>query len=51
MAERHKLYKYDYSTRKITFLNRYCPKCNRVMANHKDRFTCGYCHYTVFVKK
>lgn len=50
MAERYKLYKYDYSSGKINFLGRKCPKCDRVMANHKDRFSCGYCGYTVFIK-
>lgn len=30
-----------------------CPKCGRgfFMAEHKDRVTCGNCHYTEFRKK
>ncbi|MCS7368977.1 MAG: 30S ribosomal protein S27ae [archaeon GBS-70-058] len=51
MAERHKLYSFDYSTGKIGFLGRICPKCGKVMATHHDRFNCGYCGYTIFVKK
>ena len=33
--------------------NRFCPKCGTgfFMAKHKDRLTCGNCHYTEFVKK
>ncbi len=30
-----------------------CPKCGPGMflATHKDRITCGNCHYTEFTKK
>jgi len=30
--------------------NRFCPKCGEgvFMAKHKDRETCGRCHYTEF---
>ncbi len=30
-----------------------CPKCGPGMflAVHKDRLTCGFCHYTEFLKK
>lgn len=33
--------------------NRSCPKCGSgvTMAQHKDRMTCGKCHYTEFSKK
>ena len=32
---------------------RTCPKCGPgvFMADHKDRFYCGKCHYTEFKKK
>ena len=31
----------------------FCPKCGKgvAMAQHKDRKTCGKCHYTEFSKK
>jgi small subunit ribosomal protein S27Ae len=50
VAERHKLYTFDYKTGKISFIGRTCPKCGKVMAKHSDRFACGYCGYTIFVK-
>ncbi|HLC58359.1 MAG TPA: 30S ribosomal protein S27ae [Candidatus Nanoarchaeia archaeon] len=30
-----------------------CPKCGpgKFLAVHKDRKTCGSCHYTEFIKK
>lgn len=30
-----------------------CPKCGAgvFLARHKDRLTCGQCHYTEFSKK
>ncbi len=28
--------------------SKFCPKCGSRMAEHKDRFTCGKCHYTEF---
>ncbi len=32
---------------------RVCPKCSEAtfMATHKDRYTCGKCHYTEFISK
>ncbi|MBI2576145.1 30S ribosomal protein S27ae [Candidatus Woesearchaeota archaeon] len=32
--------------------NRYCPKCGTgtFLGRHKDRLSCGTCHYTEFVK-
>lgn len=35
---------------KVTWKNRSCPKCGQgfFMAKHKDRSTCGRCHYTEF---
>jgi len=54
VAERHKLYEYDYSTGKIRLKNKVCPKCGRVMAFHKHpvpRWHCGYCGYVEYVRK
>lgn len=33
--------------------NRFCPKCGPgiMMARHKDRQTCGNCHYTEMSKQ
>ncbi|MBS3128244.1 30S ribosomal protein S27ae [Candidatus Woesearchaeota archaeon] len=33
--------------------NRTCPKCGQghFLAQHKDRVTCGKCHYTEFLTK
>ncbi len=30
-----------------------CPKCGAgvFMAKHKDRYSCGACHYTEFIKE
>ncbi|MEM2136742.1 MAG: 30S ribosomal protein S27ae [Candidatus Methanomethylicia archaeon] len=50
MVERHKLYNYDYNSGKISFVGMKCPRCGRVMANHKDRFACGFCGYTIYNK-
>jgi len=32
--------------------NKFCPKCGQgtYMAKHKDRYYCGTCHYTEFIK-
>ena len=32
--------------------NKFCPKCGSgvFLAQHKERVTCGKCHYTEFVK-
>ncbi len=37
---------------KLTKKNKECPKCGAgvFMAAHKDRWTCGKCHYTEFRK-
>ncbi len=54
MAERHKLYEYDYSTGTIRLKNKVCPKCGRVMAFHKKpepRWQCGYCGYVEYVRE
>ena len=31
--------------------NKLCPKCKVFMAKHKERWTCGTCHYTEFIKQ
>jgi len=33
--------------------NKACPKCGQgfFLAQHKDRITCGKCHYSEFSKK
>jgi ubiquitin-small subunit ribosomal protein S27Ae len=43
---------YEKSGDSVTRKNKECPKCGSgvFMANHKDRLTCGKCHYTEFRK-
>lgn len=51
MAERHKLYEYDYASGKILLKNKKCPRCGSVMAFHKaptPRWHCGKCNYVEF---
>jgi small subunit ribosomal protein S27Ae len=45
-VEIHKLYKIEGE--KLIRLRKICPKCNCFMAEHKDRYYCGKCHYTEF---
>lgn len=52
MAERHKLYEYDYKSGKILLKNKKCPRCGSVMALHKvptARWHCGKCNYVEFI--
>jgi small subunit ribosomal protein S27Ae len=37
---------------KVTMSKKYCPRCGPgvMMADHKDRTTCGKCGYTEFRK-
>ena len=37
---------------KVTTVKKYCPRCGPgvMMADHKDRMTCGKCGYTEFRK-
>ena len=44
---------YEKSGNSLTRKNKSCPKCGpgTFMAKHKDRTTCGSCHYTEFSKK
>jgi small subunit ribosomal protein S27Ae len=46
---------YDLDTQKgtIKLKNRKCPRCGNIMAYHKspvERWTCGSCSFTDFVK-
>ena len=44
---------YSTSGSGLTRKGKFCPKCGTgvFLANHKDRLTCGMCHYTEFQKK
>ncbi len=44
---------YEKQGDKLVKKNRECPKCGAgvFMASHKDRYTCGKCHYTEFRKQ
>ena len=47
------LYDYSYENKTIKLKNRKCPRCGNVMAHHnnpKQRWTCGSCSYTDYVK-
>jgi len=46
----HKYYKIDKDG-KIIRLKKTCPRCGSFMADHKDRYACGKCGYTIFKKK
>lgn len=39
---------YKVEDGKIIPLRKKCPNCGRYMAEHKDRYSCGYCGYTIF---
>ena len=41
---------YKIENGKIVRLKRYCPRCGPgvFMAEHKDRWACGRCGYTIF---
>ncbi|MBS3163954.1 30S ribosomal protein S27ae [Candidatus Woesearchaeota archaeon] len=43
---------YAISGDKLTGKRKACPKCGRgvFLAEHKNRLTCGNCHYTEFRK-
>ena len=51
MVKRHQLYEYDYNLGKISLNRKSCPRCGRVMAKHGNRYSCGYCGYTIYIKK
>ena len=44
---------YEKEGESIKTKGKFCPKCGKgtFMAKHKDRYTCGTCHYTEFGKK
>ncbi|MHA1687389.1 MAG: 30S ribosomal protein S27ae [Candidatus Heimdallarchaeaceae archaeon] len=48
MSTTHKLYKIEGD--KIVRLRKECERCGNAvyMAEHKDRYTCGHCGYTVY---
>jgi len=52
LAERYKLYEFDYTTGRIVLKNKKCPRCGSVMALHKTpvaRWHCGKCNYVEFL--
>ena len=42
---------FEKSGEALTRKNHSCPKCGQgfFMAKHKDRWSCGQCHYTEFL--
>lgn len=54
MAEAHRRYEFDYKSAAIRLKNRRCPRCGSIMAHHvqpEERWQCGKCGYTDFVRK
>jgi small subunit ribosomal protein S27Ae len=50
----NRIYEYDQEKWTIELKNKKCPRCGKIMAFHKtpkQRWTCGSCSYTEFVKK
>jgi small subunit ribosomal protein S27Ae len=47
-SEKWKIYSIEES--KVKRKNKFCPKCGEgvFLAEHKDRFSCGKCGYTIF---
>ena len=47
-SEKWKIYSIEES--KIKRKNKFCPKCGEgvFLAEHKNRFSCGKCGYTIF---
>jgi small subunit ribosomal protein S27Ae len=45
--------RYEIKGEVLTRKNKSCPKCGKgfLLANHKDRLSCGRCHYTEFTGK
>lgn len=41
---------YKIEDGKLVIKNKVCPKCGNgvFLAEHKDRFSCGRCGYTIF---
>ncbi|MGQ9542914.1 MAG: 30S ribosomal protein S27ae [Candidatus Bathyarchaeia archaeon] len=47
------LYDYSFEEGTIKLKNRKCPRCGNIMAHHKapkQRWTCGSCRYTDYIK-
>ncbi|RLG64685.1 30S ribosomal protein S27ae [archaeon] len=42
---------YKIEGEKLIRLKRQCPRCGRFMAEHSNRWTCGYCGFTIFKKE
>ena len=44
---------YEVSEGKVRRKNKFCPKCGNgvFLAKHLDRWSCGKCGYTEFIKK
>jgi ubiquitin-small subunit ribosomal protein S27Ae len=43
---------YEIKGDKLERKTKFCPKCDKVfMGKHKNRLSCGKCHYTVFESK
>ena len=43
---------YDIKDEKLERKRKFCPKCDGAyLAQHADRFHCGKCGYTEFIKK
>lgn len=50
----NKLYEVDKEKGTVKLKNRKCSRCGNIMAHHKspvERWTCGSCSFTDFVKK
>ncbi len=48
-----KVYEYDFEKGTIKLKNKKCSRCGNIMGNHKspiNRWTCGSCSYTEFIK-
>jgi small subunit ribosomal protein S27Ae len=53
-ARLSKVYELDSEKGTLKFRNRKCPRCGSIMAYHKNpvqRYTCGSCSYTDYVKQ
>ncbi len=51
MGEKWKMY--EIKEGKVIRKSKFCPKCGPgvFMARHKDRYHCGRCGYTEFIKE
>ncbi|MEM3506404.1 MAG: 30S ribosomal protein S27ae [Candidatus Bathyarchaeia archaeon] len=48
------VYDINFEKETIKLKNKKCPRCGSIMAFHKspvERWTCGSCSYTDFIKK